>query len=248
MSEDPQGSRDDIRLEAAHIISSISYGNEDALASLLRADALRAFLYALANLSPSESTALKAAYVRALRTLASAIAEVVGPSHWGLRPDTSAIRNEAKAALDFLFLVKSMDIYLPFLLDPLPQINASVALMIGSTVRNREQRQVVVEWLPPADRLKEVKSKRGWEKLATTHITPTTRQGGWVAKTLTDLLGSRDLKVQEAALNGLAALAQENGIVAAALRTRSDSMSFYLYPFDTLLRFFIQDLPLYRLR
>ena len=163
-STEAQGSQDDIRIEAAHVISSISYGelsilftspsnpwrptwlhsplskkipqkrlhfrtgchepkserhvawpskltppslsgSQEALQSLLRADAPQALLYAISNFRSTDSIALKAAFARALRALTVAISETVGPSQWGLRPDTSDIRYEAKAALNYLFQV-----------------------------------------------------------------------------------------------------------------------------------------------
>lgn len=84
---------------------SSAVGSHDALASLLRSNALRAALYAISNLRPSDSLALKSALCRVLKVLATAIADTVGPSLWGVRPDSSPVREEAKAALDYLFHV-----------------------------------------------------------------------------------------------------------------------------------------------
>ena len=80
-------------------------GSSDALRTLLRVNAHQAFLYAIANFQPSESTSLRAAFARALRALSVAIADVVGPSQWGLRTDSADLRNEAKVALDHMFQV-----------------------------------------------------------------------------------------------------------------------------------------------
>jgi hypothetical protein len=83
------------------------------------------------------------------------------------------------------------------------------------------------------DRLKEVKTKRGWEKTVASASAPN-RQGGWVCRNLTALIHSHDAKVsafvlpcsneltqasqlQEAALWGLATIAKDNATVAAAL-------------------------------
>lgn len=84
--------------------SSLS-GSPEALRSLLRTDAPQAFLYAISNFGPTHSVTLKAAFARALRALAVAISETVGPSQWGLRSDTLDIRYDAKVALDSLFQV-----------------------------------------------------------------------------------------------------------------------------------------------
>lgn len=80
-------------------------GSLDALKTLLRLDALQALLYAVSTFQPSDRPVLKAALTRALRALAAAIADAVGPSQWGLSPTVSDVRAEAKVALDYLFQV-----------------------------------------------------------------------------------------------------------------------------------------------
>ena len=80
-------------------------GSPQALRSLLVANAHQAFLYAISSFDPSESIATKAAFARALRAIAAACAELVGPSQWGLRDDSSPVREEAKLALDYFFQV-----------------------------------------------------------------------------------------------------------------------------------------------
>lgn len=87
--------------------SSSLIGSQEALQSLLRTDALQALLYAISNFQPTDSPTLKAAFARALRALTVAISETVGPSQWGLRPDTSDVQYEAKAALSYLFQVRT---------------------------------------------------------------------------------------------------------------------------------------------
>lgn len=54
---------------------------------------------------------------------------------------------------------------------------------------------VVTDWLPPNDRIKEVKGKRGWEKPDMTNSNAPGRQGGWVARNLIILMRTRDTKV-----------------------------------------------------
>ena len=80
-------------------------GSPDALRTLLRLNAPQALLYAISTFQPSDSTVLKAALTRALRALAAAVADVVGPSQWGLASSVSDLRPEAKVALDDLFQV-----------------------------------------------------------------------------------------------------------------------------------------------
>ncbi|KAJ7080440.1 ARM repeat-containing protein [Mycena epipterygia] len=207
---------EDVRIEAAHVIASISYGSEAVLGTLLRCDAPRAFLYAISKFTPDDGPALRSAFSRGLRALAIAIADTVGPSQWGLREERSAIKNDAEAALDSIFQIESLDLYLPLLVDPAPQTRISIAQLIGFSVRTAEHRNAVATWLPPDDRLKEVKTKRGWEKTAANANAPT-RQGGWVCRNLTALIHSRDGKLQEAALWGLATIAKDNASVATVL-------------------------------
>ena len=63
--------------------------------------------------------------------------------------------------------------------------------MLASTLYTPIYRTKVAEWLPPAERAKEIKEKHGWEM-------PNSRKkqgGGWVAKRLSTLLQSKDSKV-----------------------------------------------------
>ena len=69
------------------------------------ADAHRAFLYSISRFGPAESPTTKAAFARALRAIAAASAELVGPSQWGLRNDLSPVREDAKHALEYFFQV-----------------------------------------------------------------------------------------------------------------------------------------------
>jgi armadillo repeat-containing protein 8 len=80
-------------------------GSPEALRSILHANAHRAFLFAMSRFGPSEPTATKAAFARALRAIAAACAELVGPSQWGLKDDSSPVREEAKLALEYFFQV-----------------------------------------------------------------------------------------------------------------------------------------------
>jgi hypothetical protein len=70
----------------------------------------------------------------------------------------------------------------------------SISLMLASTLCAQAYRAIVTEWVPPSDRVKETKGKRGWEKpsLINPHIK---QSGGWVAKRLTTLLQRKDCKV-----------------------------------------------------
>ncbi|KAJ8522891.1 hypothetical protein ONZ45_g602 [Pleurotus djamor] len=213
---DLQASQTNVRIEAAHVLSSLSYGSQNAVASLLNANAMQACLLAMSQFTPQDPLNLKAAFTRCLRSLAVAVSDVVGPSQWGLRHEGSAIRHEAIEALDYLFNINSLDVYLP-LLDSTPQLSISIAQLISSAVRTPEHRNIITEWLPPSDRMKESKGKRGWEKPTAVNSNAPSRQGGWVARSLTALLRSRDSKLQEATLYALASLAKDNDKVAVLL-------------------------------
>lgn len=131
-------------------------------------------------------------------------------------------------ALDYFFQNDSLDIYLPLLNlstttnqpmhPPQTSISTSIAQLLGAAIRSPVHRKAVSEWLPPLERVKEakVRQSRGWEKTSAVGR-EAARGGGWVARGLTGLLRSKDVKLQEAALSALAALAKENPIVAGAL-------------------------------
>lgn len=87
-------------------ITDLLLGSEEALGTLLRANAHHAFIYAISCFMPADSPALRSAFSRALRALAASTADIVGPSMWGLSPDKSLIRSEARQALDYLFQVR----------------------------------------------------------------------------------------------------------------------------------------------
>ncbi|KAF5357363.1 hypothetical protein D9758_005905 [Tetrapyrgos nigripes] len=198
--------RFDLRIEAAHIIASISYGDADALASLLRADTLRTLLYALSN--PADPAALRA-FARALRTLAMSVAEAVGPSRWGLGKEPTD-SEEARATLDYLFHIDSLDLFLPLLVDKPTTVH--IAELVAFSVRSSDHRKAVTEWIPPAERMTQIKTRRGWEK-----STETVANGGWVVRTLVALVPTKDIKLQEAVLLALAALAKDNPLVSRVL-------------------------------
>ncbi|KAJ2912220.1 hypothetical protein MD484_g8193, partial [Candolleomyces efflorescens] len=82
---------EEVKVKAAHIVASFSYGSEIALSALLKLNTLYVFVFALSNLFPEGSTTLRAAYARALRALVSSIADVVGPSEYGAQTRDSSL-------------------------------------------------------------------------------------------------------------------------------------------------------------
>jgi hypothetical protein len=149
--------------------------------------------------------------VRGLRALAVALADVVGPSHWGLRDEADDFMDEAKKALDYIFQVSQksspkqtikntqskvecLDAYLPLLSPPPSPEHATtttfIAQLLASAIRSEQHRAAITNWAPPSERCKEVKGKRGWEKEKKDG-----GRGGWVTRSLVALLSSRNGKV-----------------------------------------------------
>ena len=127
-----------------------------------------------------------------------------------------------------------LDVYLPLLIDASTRVSMCIAQLLGAALRAPSHRTAVAEWVPPAERTREVpRGRRRWERPET--VAPAQSSGGgWVARRLTTLLRCRDVKVQETALNALAALAKDNHDVAAHLikapmgRSSPGTSSFYI--------------------
>ena len=81
-------------------------GSEEALSTLLRANTHHAIFYAISHFTKADPPLLRAAFSRALRALAASIADIVGPSLWGLKQDNSIVRNDAQQALQYFFQVR----------------------------------------------------------------------------------------------------------------------------------------------
>ncbi|TDL27337.1 ARM repeat-containing protein [Rickenella mellea] len=207
----------EIRTEAAHVITSLASGSKETLHSLLAAGAHEAILWAISELQPNDPPSLRTALARTLRALATSYAEIVGPSLWGLGEENNEIQSEARSALDSIFETQSLDIYLPLISDPSPVTRVAICQLISNAVRQPEHRKMVAEWVPMADRAKESKGKRGWEKPGVGHTHSSVRVGGWITQTLSALLRSKEPKLQEAALSALAALAKDTPSIGSVL-------------------------------
>ncbi|KAF6760995.1 hypothetical protein DFP72DRAFT_1042425 [Ephemerocybe angulata] len=265
----------EIKVEAVHIVASLSYGSESALETLLRLQTPRILIFALSQFTPTDPLPLRSAYARALRAIVASVAEIVGPSEYGLRPETTGpMQIETKEALGLIFArlarsvitnhtttnhtnnltnhtpdnqIETLDILLPLLLSPSPQLATPIVQLLASATRSLHHRTTLASYLPPSERLaaNAAKSKkRGWEKIASptspSAALPATSPiigrstsggggggaggagggngGGWVVRVLVGLLArSKDVKLQEAALLALVALAKENAGVAVPL-------------------------------
>lgn len=94
----------------------------------------------------------------------------------------------------------------------------------------------MIQWLPPTERSKENKGKRGWEK-PDVKISGPSRGGGWLIRNLYEFIKNKDFKViciirqllnvhlsswcpqiQEAALTALAALYKDTPSVVTFMR------------------------------
>jgi hypothetical protein len=87
-------------------------GSEEALSTLLRANTHHAIFFAISHFTKADPPLLRAAFSRALRALAASIADIVGPSLWGLKPDNSIVRNDAQQALQYFFQVRPSILHL----------------------------------------------------------------------------------------------------------------------------------------
>ncbi|KAI0086228.1 ARM repeat-containing protein [Irpex rosettiformis] len=212
----PSDSEDELRIEAAHILASLSYGSPEALRPLLKTNALPAMVLAISTRwGPPSPLSVKIALARVMKTLGAAAVDIVGPAQWGLHANHPEILEDAKTALDNMVTIEALDVCLSLLTSSSSQISMAMAQLLTSTLRLPAHRTAVSKWVPPSERNKEVKGKRGWEK-ADSSSSPS-KQGGWVARQLIALIQKKDVKLQEAALSALAALTRDNPPVANGL-------------------------------
>ncbi|KAI5985393.1 armadillo-type protein [Pisolithus albus] len=193
--------------EAAHVISSLVYGSEITLSSLLRANAHQEVVRALANPHALHDPRLKAALARGLCVLANSMADVVGHSHGSIRAYTSEHLAETKVALNFHFQYECLDVYFPLLDDSSPQTSLSISQLIGAAVLTDAHRTVIIEWFPPPER-RQKEAANG-------------KHGAWVLRHLVGMTQRKDVKTQEVALSALGALAMDNPTVANILAKTS---------------------------
>jgi hypothetical protein len=184
------------------------------LESLLECRAHQTILYALAHHQSSDPTTFCTALARAFKTLASSIADVVGPSDAGLQPDPISPKTAAHAALDYFFEVSLfafchasrpfhslanlqesiLDVYLPLLGSSIAPLRLGVAHALSRALRKPSHRRAVADWQPYSERATEGKPKRRWEQPGTV-LNGTAYGGGWVARCLTEWTHSHDPKV-----------------------------------------------------
>lgn len=185
---------------------------------LLQANATSSLLYALSILHPTSPAPLKSSLGRAVRALISGCADIIGPSLWGMSLSCSPqLRERARLALDQFFHPDSLDTWIPLLQDHTMQPFLMGA--IGNGLRSNGARQAVSEWVPPAERAKEPKGRRGWEK---TEVVAAHRGGGWVCRHLVGVISTGEAQSQVQVLYALMALGKDNPAIGNALRAETD--------------------------
>ncbi|CAE6436793.1 unnamed protein product [Rhizoctonia solani] len=121
-----------IRIEAAHIIAAQAYGPPEALVSVLEAQAPQALLTALKDERVQSAPRLALALTRALRAVLSAAAETIGPGRWHfLRDPAHPARMEARLVLEDMFSIEGLDVILPYLRHPEPDVRRNIAILIA---------------------------------------------------------------------------------------------------------------------
>ncbi|KAE9400042.1 ARM repeat-containing protein [Gymnopus androsaceus JB14] len=200
---------DDVRTEIAQIIGSLAAlgGHADdavVLAALIERDTLRG---CLSVLSTTSQVKLRLALVRALSGIAGDLAELTGPSLWGLgafEGRTRWLAGSAAQTLEWFFGTEAMDIWVPLLSGAEAGITSN---MIGTVVRTQPVRERLCAWRNASER--EKKERRGWEakRLVSTN--------GYVLRSLLELAGKKETLGN--ALFALAALAKDNPVVANEL-------------------------------
>ncbi|KAF8575788.1 ARM repeat-containing protein [Ramaria rubella] len=228
-----QSNFEESRIEAAHIVSSLSYGSQAAMESLLAARLQQTLIHSLSNLQSSDPDSLVSALARALKTFSTALADIIGPPLWGIQIEESDVKSNAISALEEIFqarqrtiiscylalnAVSFLDVWLPFLASHSLQVSVSVAWIVASCVRIQRHRDAVTQWLPPTERSKETKGKRGWERPDVGKSDAPGRGGGWLVRNIFELIKCKDFKVQEAALSALAAVVKDTPSLVAVLR------------------------------
>ncbi|CAE6476514.1 unnamed protein product [Rhizoctonia solani] len=136
-----------IRIEAAHIIAAQAYGPPEALASVLEAQAPQALLTALKDERTQSAPRLALALTRALRAVLSAAAETIGPGRWHfLRDPAHPARMEARLVLEDMFSVEGLDVILPYLGHPEPDVRRNVAILLARGIYSDAHRTRITDY------------------------------------------------------------------------------------------------------
>jgi len=136
-------------------------------------------------------------------------------------PSSPQLRERARLALDQFFHPDSLDIWVPLLQDHTmqPFLMGAIGGGLHANANANAARQAVGEWVPPAERAKEPKGRRGWEKL---EVGAAHRGGGWVCRHLVGVVSAGVAQLQVQVLYALMALGKDNPALGNALRVETD--------------------------
>lgn len=63
-------------------------------------------------------------------------------------------------------------------------------------MRSDTHRTAVIQWLPPHERQKDIRGRRGWEKHDVAHTMANGKHGAWVLRHLIAMIQRKDIKVR----------------------------------------------------
>ncbi|KAF8738244.1 ARM repeat-containing protein, partial [Rhizoctonia solani] len=136
-----------IRAEAAHIIASQAYGPPEALVSVLEAQAPQALLTALKDERTQAVSRLTLALTRALRAVITAAAEAIGPGRWHfLRDPAHPARMEARLVIEDMFSNEGLEVILPYLWHPEPDVRRNVAILLARGICSDAHRTRIIDY------------------------------------------------------------------------------------------------------
>ncbi|KAJ1300856.1 hypothetical protein OPQ81_002495 [Rhizoctonia solani] len=136
-----------IRIEAAHIIAAQAYGPPEALVSVLDVQAPQALLTALKDERTQSTPRLTLALTRALRAVLSAAADTIGPGRWRfIRDPAHPARMEARLALEDMFSLEGLDVILPYLGHPEPDVRRNVAILLARGICSDTHRNRITDY------------------------------------------------------------------------------------------------------
>ncbi|KAF8751661.1 ARM repeat-containing protein [Rhizoctonia solani] len=136
-----------IRAEAAHIIASQAYGPPEALVSVLEAQAPQALLTALKDERTQAASRLTLALTRALRAVITAAAETIGPGRWHfLRDPAHPARMEARLVIEDMFSNEGLEVILPYLWHPEPDVRRNVAILLARGICSDTHRTRIIDY------------------------------------------------------------------------------------------------------
>ncbi|KAF6759666.1 hypothetical protein DFP72DRAFT_1064006 [Ephemerocybe angulata] len=194
--------RDEIGVEAAHLITSLPCGSGSALETFLRLQTLRLLICSFSKFTGTHHLLLLSA-------------------EYGPLPETTGSMRIAKEALRLIFATETLDIPLPSPSRRLPSLQPPrPAPRIPHRIRPPPDNALLL--FPPSNRIighATMSKLCGWEKIpslpcasATSPIAGGSRWGRWSGEYCGD-----DMKLQKVSLLALVPLAKENAGVAVPL-------------------------------